>query len=196
MKNNLEEYNTLRNEIISILELRRSVWINMYIIYTALIVLGFQMTHFLFLISYAIIIPFKCVIDEYSELMEKASCYIIVFFEKEYEIHWESLHRFEGYKQAAKNNWVRRILSQTSVAHLGLLSAILFIYYYMSECSLTVYTSICIVDLFWIVLTIILAIGSIVLSLNLDQPIRDQYMDVMESYKKSVQESNKEKDIV
>ena len=46
MKAQIEEYVSLRNEIISIEEQQRNVWIYMYVIFCSLFVLGLERSHY------------------------------------------------------------------------------------------------------------------------------------------------------
>ena len=62
-KENMNELNNIRNEIIADQEQRRSVWINMYILYVTLFVLGLQWSCYLFLVTYLIILPFQATIN-------------------------------------------------------------------------------------------------------------------------------------
>lgn len=100
----MEVYNTLRHEIISILELQRNVWIYMYVLFGTLFVLGLEWSNYLFLVSYIILIPFQCIINDYEWSISKISTYIRIFFEKEdNEISWESLHTSFVYKDYYTN---------------------------------------------------------------------------------------------
>ncbi len=51
----IQEYEALRSEIISFLEQQRTVWIYMYVLFCTLFVLGLQLSHYLFLVTYIIL---------------------------------------------------------------------------------------------------------------------------------------------
>ena len=121
----IEVYETIRNELITIEEIQRNVWIYMYVLFCTLFVLGLEWSHFLFLVSYIILIPFQCVINDYQWSISKMSIYIRVFFENDNRnISWESLHVFDMYKdyynQKKKN--IRSIIKISSASHLGFLA--------------------------------------------------------------------------
>lgn len=105
MKERIEVYESLRSEIITMEELQRNVWIYMYVLFCTLFVLGLQWSNNLFLVTYIILIPFQCVINEYKWSIAKMSTYIRIFFENENKkISWESLHTSEFYKKYYKEN--------------------------------------------------------------------------------------------
>lgn len=86
MKERIEVYETIRNELIVIEELQRNVWIYMYVLFCTLFVLGLEWSHFLFLVSYIVLIPFQCVINDYQWSISKMSIYIRVFLKMITEI--------------------------------------------------------------------------------------------------------------
>ncbi len=63
-------------------EMQRNVWIYMYVLFCTLFVLGLEWSRYLFLVSYIVLIPFQCVINDYQWSISKMSTYIRIFFEK------------------------------------------------------------------------------------------------------------------
>lgn len=127
MKEKIEVYETIRNEIISIQELQRNVWIYMYVLFGTLFVLGIEWSSYLFLVSYVILISFQCVINDYQWSISKMSIYIRIFFEEvDKEIGWESLHIYPSYKEYYKNKSrsIRGIIRISGAVHLGFLSTL------------------------------------------------------------------------
>lgn len=95
-KENIREYESLRNEIISLEEQQRNVWIYMYVIFSTLFVLGLEWSPYLFLVNYIILIPFQCVINSCLRSVQRISTYIRVFFEYcNSGFNWESLQTSE-----------------------------------------------------------------------------------------------------
>lgn len=135
MQEKIEEYDTIRNEIISMEELQRNVWINMYVLFGALFVLGHEWSHYLFLVSYIILIPFQCEINNYKWSIARMSTYIKVFFEDEYSgLSWESFHLSDNYiaydKKIKKS--LTHFLGRTGAIHLGILATGCYWYYMLS----------------------------------------------------------------
>jgi len=79
---NMNELNNIRNEIIADQEQRWNVWINMYVLYIALFVLGIQWSYYLFLVTYIIILPFQATINNLVWNVDRISAYIRIFYEK------------------------------------------------------------------------------------------------------------------
>ena len=89
MRERIEVYESIRNEIVTMEGLQRNVWIYMYVLFCTLFVLGLQWSHYLFLVSYIILIPFQYVINDYRWSISKMSTYIRIFFEKDNkDISW------------------------------------------------------------------------------------------------------------
>lgn len=82
MKKNMSEYESIRCEFISMEEQQRNVWIYMYVLFAALFVLGLEFNHYLFLVTYIILIPFQIVINRYNWSISKMSTYIRIFYEE------------------------------------------------------------------------------------------------------------------
>lgn len=136
MKKNMSEYESLRNEIISIEEQQRNVWIYMYVLFVTIFVLGLQLSYYLFLVAYIILIPFQVVINRYSWSITKLSTYIRIFYEKyQKNLKWENMHVFNDYKEYYKkiNKSISGIIRNTSAMQLGFLTTIFFIVYLLKN---------------------------------------------------------------
>ena len=79
----MSEYESIRNEIISMEEQQRNVWIHMYVLFITLFVLGIELSYHLFLVTYVVLIPFQVVINRYKWSISKMSTYIRLFYEKD-----------------------------------------------------------------------------------------------------------------
>lgn len=129
---NMQEYEALRNEIISMQEQQRNVWIYMYVLFGTLFVLGLQWSHYLFLVTYIILIPFQCVINDFLWSVSKISTYIRVFFENErQDMHWENLHIYDQYQTYYKNksNSLAGLIRIFGSVHLGIIATGFFVGY-------------------------------------------------------------------
>lgn len=125
MRERIEVYESIRNEIVTMEGLQRNVWIYMYVLFCTLFVLGLQWSHYLFLVSYIILIPFQYVINDYRWSISKMSTYIRIFFEKDNkDISWESLHVSECYKEydRRKRKSIKSIVGMSGAVHLGILA--------------------------------------------------------------------------
>lgn len=125
MRERIEVYESIRNEIVNAEGLQRNVWIYMYVLFCTLFVLGLQWSHYLFLVSYIILIPFQYVINDYRWAICKMSTYIRIFFEKENKhMSWESLQVSECYKEydRRKRKSIKNIVGISGAVHLGILA--------------------------------------------------------------------------
>lgn len=90
---NIAEYSALRDSIIQCENSIKNETIYMYVIYFALIVLGFEHS-WLFLVSFVVLIIFQTHINEDRIAIEKISSFIRIFFENQREdIHWETFNK-------------------------------------------------------------------------------------------------------
>lgn len=121
----LNAYDALRNEIVSMQEQQRNVWIYMYVLFSTIFILGIELSYNLFLITYIILIPFQTVINRYNWYIQKISTYIRVFYEEEYDdLKWECMHVSAGYKEYYKklNSSILGKIRYTGASQLGFLS--------------------------------------------------------------------------
>lgn len=196
IEENIQEYLALRNEIISMQERERNVWIYMYVLYSTLFVLGLQLSHYLFLVSYIILIPFQCVINDFLWSVTKIATYIRVFFENERcDMNWENLHIYEGYQDyyKKKSNTLTGIIRTSGSVHLGVISTGCFCGYTLFQNRNGKMFVINGLDIFFMLFSIIL----LFLILKITQDYRKKHYDdlkrVMEMYKKVVIDRNNKK---
>ena len=106
IQENIVVYETLRNSIISCEERIANGKIYMYVVYFTLLAFGFEHRGMI-LVSYLVLIVFQTLINGDRMAVEKASTYIRVFFEKNGDIHWETLHKeqrqLKAYITATRN---------------------------------------------------------------------------------------------
>lgn len=192
-KTNMNELNNIRNEIIADQEQRRSVWINMYILYAALFAVGIQWSYYLFLVTYLIILPFQATINNLVWNVARLSAYIRIFYEEDDEtLNWESMNanyevyrKYLGKMESKLSAWIRN----TSAAQLGGLSTMFFI------CML-IYNKYSvgmnILDILLILLSIVLFGVALKLSIDYKKRYKDELESITYQYKEYIKnKSNK-----
>lgn len=131
------EYSALRNELVSKQEQKRSVWLHMYILYLSLFVLGFEISHYMFLLTFIVLIPYQAVLNNLEWNVSRISAYIQVFYETEQtELRWETMNtHYTPYTHFLKQRCggISRFVRIQNSIHLGLLSTALFIYHVLSQ---------------------------------------------------------------
>lgn len=189
-KENMHEYDSLRDEIVSLQEQQRNVWIYMYVIFCSLFILGLEWSNYLFLFTYIILIPFQCIINNFLWSIEKISTYIRIFFENERtNMHWESFHVYPTYREYWKkrNNSIYGIIRLSGSIHLGLLAtgffcgSILINGYVESGFILRGF------DIFLILLSIVLLLIIIKVNCDYKNEYRYELEQIMEYYKKYIE---------
>lgn len=186
MKEKMEVYETIRNEIISIQELQRNVWIYMYVLFGTLFVLGLEWSNYLFLVSYVILMPFQCLINDYQWSISKMSTYIRIFFEEEdKEIGWESLHIYSGYKEYYRNKSksIRGIIRISGAVHLGFLSTFFYCWNILHNSFVNKIYMIGVVELIWIIISVILFAALIMINKDFYHDYDNELEKVMRKYK-------------
>ena len=187
MKENKHEYDTLRNEIISFQELQRNVWIYMYVIFCSLFVLGLEWSHYLFLVTYIILIPFQCTINDYKWYILKISTYIKVFFEDEKTgISWESLQLYDQYKNyyGQKKKIIRDIIKNSGAIHLGFLASVFYCGYTLRDSFVDNRFVLELTNIILIVLSIVLFIFLVTLNKDYYTMNDTKLESIMIEYKK------------
>lgn len=186
-----DEYASLRQEIISIEEKQRNVWIYMYVLFCSLFVLGLEWSHYLFLVTYIILIPFQCVINDFIWCMSKVSTYIQVFYEDENDnLNWESFHTYYPYIDLStkkKKSFVE-IISITSSVHLGFLATSFFCAYILKNAYTRGYFLINILDGLLILFSVILFFVILIINKEYNKKYFNEKKVVMNSYKKYIEE--------
>lgn len=186
MKEKMETYETIRNELIVIEEMQRNVWIYMYVLFCTLFVLGLEWSHFLFLVSYVILIPFQCVINDYQWSIAKMSTYIRIFFEEDdKEIGWESLHKYPAYISYYKNKSksIRGIIRISGAVHLGFLSTIFYCLNVLYKSYNNGIFTIDIISLIWIIVSIICFIFLVLINKDFYYNYDTELENVIRKYK-------------
>lgn len=160
------EYASLRSEIIALEEVQRNVWMYMYILFCSLFVLGLQWSHYLFLVTYVVVIPFQCVYNSYWWSITCISTYIRIFYEEENgNLNWESFHSyplFKDYFEKRKKNIVDIIKGSGSI-HLGILSTYFFVQYTLKKSYMEGMLLLDVTDKILLLLSIILLITIIII---------------------------------
>lgn len=131
MESRLDEFNNLRNEIISKQEQKRNVWLHMYILFISLFVLGLEISYYLFLLTFVILIPYQEVINNMEWNVSRISAYIRTFYERDNaDLNWETMNthyppylNYLGTRVKGLSGFVRNAGS----IHLGFLAAAFFI---------------------------------------------------------------------
>lgn len=194
MKVSKEEYESLRNEIITLEEVQRNVWLYMYVLFSTLFVLGIQWSYYLFLVAYVAIIPFQCVYNDYWWSISKISTYIRIFYEEENEnMNWESFHihsTFRNYYNNKRKNMVDQIRFSGSV-FLGVLSTGFFCGYTLKNTYYNEVFNLGILDILLIILSVLLLFSIIIINKTYSNKVYSELEDVTREYKKHVDEINK-----
>jgi len=185
----IQEYESLRNEIISLQEIQRNIWINMYILFCTLFVLGLQWSHYLFLVTYIILIPFQCVINDFRWSISRTATYIRIFFEKDNNtINWESFQVYSEYKKyyKTKSSSLDGLIRISGAVHLGFLATGFF-------CGNTLISNYCKgdfslneLDIFLMFLSVALLCIVFVVNRNYYKNHDKELEEIMEQYKKEV----------
>lgn len=187
MKERIEVYEGLKNEIITMEELQRNVWIYMYVLFCTMFVLGLQWSHDLFLVTYIILIPFQCVINEYKWSISKMSTYIRIFFEKDNnDISWETLHISNYYRDyyKEKQKSVGTAIGMSGAIHLGFLSTLFYCGYTLKELYIDGKFILGIENISLIILSVVLFIFLIILNRAFYKDYDEELGRIMENYKK------------
>ena len=133
MKKQESEYESIRNEIISVNEMRNNLWINMYIIYIALFSCGLQFSYNMFLVTYIVLIPFQVKMNQYKRVFMEAGLYIKNIYEDNGETGWETFHfNNEFIKYHSKGKWY--LMVGTGSTQLGVLSTLFYIFFVFIFC--------------------------------------------------------------
>ncbi len=99
MKEDLVVYTALREHILHKEDEITNEIIYMYVTYFALLSVGSIWNNWISLISFIDLIVFQSMINSSQWAIIKASLYIRIFFEKQYDgIHWELLHEDDYYQ--------------------------------------------------------------------------------------------------
>ncbi len=194
MKVSKEEYESLRNEIITLEEVQRNVWLHMYVIFCSLFVLGLQWSYYLFLVVYVVIIPFQCVYNDYWWSISKISTYIRIFYEEENKnMNWESFHVhsiFREYYNKKRKNIVDQIRFSGSV-FLGILSTGFFCGYTLKNTYYKGVFNLGLLDVLLIILSVLLLLAIIIINKTYSNKVYSELEDVTRGYKKYVDEISK-----
>lgn len=122
---NLVVYESLRNEIISIQEIRATYNVYMYTVYVVLFGLGVEFSSIFFAVSFIILISFQAKINHCKYSITRISAYIRIFFEEERnDIHWEKFYFDEATTEIRKklDHKLTNVISSTSTVQLGIIS--------------------------------------------------------------------------
>ena len=190
MKNNEREYESIRNEIVSLNEMRNNLWINMYVIYISLFSFGLQFSYDLFLVTYIVLIPFQMKMNQYKRMVLEAGIYIKAIYEDNSKVGWEIFHfRDEYIKIHNKGKWY--LMVGTGSTQLGLLSTIFYIFFAVKNNG---FYQIFYVDTLLVLLSLFLLIVLVMVNWNTTKVIDvNIYENIIEKYKIEVNESKKQK---
>lgn len=188
MKKHDSEYESIRNEIVSLNEMRDNLWINMFIIYITLFSFGLQFSYNLFLVTYIVLIPFQMKINQYKRMSMEAGIYIKTIYENNSQVGWEVFHfRDEYIKIHNKGKWY--FMVGTGSTQLGLLSTIFYIFFVVRNNE---FYQILYRDALLVLLSLCLLIILIIVNWNTTKVIDvNAYKNIVEKYKMEVNESKK-----
>lgn len=191
-KENMREYESLRNEIISLEEQQRNVWIYMYVIFSTLFVLGLEWSPYLFLVNYIILIPFQCVINSCLRSVQRISTYIRVFFEDcNSGFNWESLQISEEYLNyfEKKNNGITDLIRKSGATHLGVITTVFFCWQILSKKSNYNIFELDAVDIILILISILLLFILIKINIDYNKNYYYEMEKMIRKYKERIEKS-------
>ena len=182
----MNEYDSLRNELISFEEQQRSVWIYMYVLFIALFVLGIEFSYSLFLVTYIILIPFQAVMNRYNMSITRISTYIRLFYENDSnKLNWECLQIYDEYKKYNKKhrNSISGMVRFSGVSQLGLLATSFYIFNLLSLRYNNNIFNLNAFDIFFIMVSICLFILTIILNIEYNKNVTDDLQVIIQQYK-------------
>lgn len=130
IEENIVVYEALKNTALHCEDSVRSARTQMYTVYFAVLSFGFAY-HWLFLITFIILIAFQTIINTEMMAIERVSSYIRVFFEeKRNDMHWSLLNKdtthLTSYSKQYKNiGWYINIYASSFFAIVSLISMII-----------------------------------------------------------------------
>lgn len=189
MSKSMNEYDSLRSEIISIEEKRRNVWIYMYVLFTTIFVLGIEFSYNLLLITYIILIPFQVVINRYNWGVAKISAFIRIFYEENSDdLAWEGMHVYPEYNDLIKkyNKSVLGIIRYTGVSQLGFLATGFYIAYLFCDRYSNGLLHLEIIDIVFVLLSIFLFFITIILNQENNKSHKEELELFIRKYKDSL----------
>lgn len=185
----MNEYDGLRNEIISMEEQQRNVWIYMYVLFVTLFVLGIEFSYNLFLITYVVLIPFQIVINRYRLSISKISTYIRIFYEEDVdELNWENFQVYDGYKKYYRklSSGIPGKIRDTGVSQLGILSTSFYILFMLYNKFNNDTFKLSVIDILLIILSIILFFITMLLNKEYTKNYDEELEYVINNYKNSL----------
>lgn len=186
MSERIEVYETLRSEIIYIMGMQRNIWINMYVLFCTLFVLGLQWSHYFFLVTYIILIPFQCVINDYWQALCRIATYIRVFFENEDTgISWESFQKYKPYTDyyKTKRKGIISTIGKAGAIYLGILATTFYCGYAIKDSWVDNRLVLRIEEALLILLSLALCIILIIIKKNYYRTYDTELENIMEQYK-------------
>lgn len=195
IKENLCVYESIRNEIISMEMMQRTLWIAMYASYLTVFVLAIERSYYLLFITYIVLVPIQAQILRYKGAIIRLSNYIKIFFESERDdIHWESFQSSKEMKKYwniySKN--LANMLCKLSPLFLGGVSAIVFGGYKLHGYIKASNTISCI-DLIWVVFALCANILLFILTKQYNNDYGNESYKAIEDYKKRLDREKMQK---
>lgn len=189
----MSEYESIRNEIISMEEQQRNVWIYMYVLFITLFILGIEWSYYLFLVTYIVLIPFQVVINRYSWSVAKMSTYIRIFYEKNRnDLNWESMHVYNEYREYYKklNSGITGIIRYIGVTQLGFLATSFYISFLMYNRYSENIFNLTSIDIFSIIASLCLFFLTLMLNREYNKNYHTDLETVVQGYKNSLGKHN------
>lgn len=196
MQSELAELNNLRNEIISDQQHKRNVWLHMYILFVSLFVIGLEASHYTFLLTFVILIPYQEVINNMDWNVSRISAYIRIFYEKkDPNLNWETMNtKYIPYKSYLdkRTKGVSGFIRNAGSIHLGFMATAFFIGQHLSEN----YTanggtiSLNITDALLLILSVVLLFVIILINHDGKKDYKLEIEPIIEGYKREVMSRN------
>lgn len=201
MQSELAELNNLRNEIISDQQQKRNVWLHMYILFVSLFVIGLEVSHYTFLLTFVILIPYQEVINNMDWNVSRISAYIRIFYEsKDPNLNWETMNtKYIPYRRYfdKRIKGVTGFIRNAGSIHLGFMATAFFIGQHLIEN----YTanggaiSFNIIDTLLLILSVVLFFVTILINHDGKKDYKLEIEPIIEGYKREVTSRNAVTDV-
>lgn len=127
----MNEYNALRNELVSKQNRKTNVWMQMYVLFLTLFSLGISINNKFLLLTYIILIPYQAKINNLEWNVSRISTYIRIFYELENpQMNWESFNtQYEPYRSFLKKEvmGIYNVIRNAGAVHLSILATVSYI---------------------------------------------------------------------
>lgn len=144
----LEEYRTLRQEILDLEKIQHEITLFIFTGVSAIYALAFNSNElYLLFICYMILVPLRCRHIFYHEMVTKAATYICVAIEKDIRgLNWESkTHTGKADDSKGENEFRPIRIHYYMYSIIAWCTAVLIAQHTVTDCSISIYIKFCII---------------------------------------------------